>query len=371
MTGPVRFIHPSFPSVEEVAEDYGRILERGMFSNGGPEERELVRSVERWVGRGTSACAVSSATAGLDLAVRVTFRAERRSALVASFTFAAGPLTLVRAGFDPVFMDIDHETWQPSWRQAAEWLERHHDDCAGILLTSTYGIPSVDVGQWERLAEKHAIPLVLDSAAGFGAHEPDGTAAGSRGSCEVFSMHATKTLAAGEGGLVVSRSRELVSRVERLRNFGFDDSRQVTGAGTNAKLDELTSAIARRQLGALTERVRARREVVSGYRAQLEPMGFEFPPGLERSAPAFVPCLLPSTELRDRMRKTLAAVDVETRDYYNPPIHRQSYFSGSRRCAELAVTDEIAGRVLSLPISDHWDGADTTRIAAAVSSVVA
>ena len=58
---PVRFLQPTFPPVEEVAADYAAILERGMFTNGGPLDHQLVARVESWVGGGVCAAATLAA----------------------------------------------------------------------------------------------------------------------------------------------------------------------------------------------------------------------------------------------------------------------------------------------------------------------
>ena len=61
-----------------------------------------------------------------------------------------------------------------------------------------------DIDHWERLSDRYEVPLVIDSAAGFGSRYPWGEELGARGACEVFSFHATKSLAIGEGGAVTT-----------------------------------------------------------------------------------------------------------------------------------------------------------------------
>ena len=354
---PVRFLNPTFPPAGEIAADYAAIVERGVFSNGGPVERELLTAVQNWVGGDVTACTVSSCTAGIELAVRATFHPDRQLAIVPSFTFAAGPLVLRSCGYTPVFVDIDPADWQPQLTDAEKLLAEHDGKVAGILLTATFGVANPEIAAWEKLARQHSVPLVLDSAAGFGAMHRDGQPMGAHGTCEVFSMHATKTLAAGEGGLITSRDSDLIERLHAMKNFGFDKDRQCVVLGTNAKLPELTSAIALRQLANLPERLRLRREVVARYEAALQPLGVRFQPGVERSAPAFVSTVLPTPDTRDAVASALQSGGVECRDYYNPPVHAQPFFAGSLQCGELAATANLASRVLSLPMADQL-GAD-------------
>lgn len=358
----VPFLQPTFPPAPEIAADYEEILQRGVFSNGGPMDTALVEAVERWIGRGVHACTVSSGTAGLELAVAATFDPAKRFALVPTFTFAAGPLALARAGFEPLFVDADEGTWQPSTATGAALLESRHADVAGILVGPTFGVADPSIDEWESLGERFGLPVVIDSAAGFGATHASGERLGARGTCEVFSMHATKMLAVGEGGLVTSRDAALVEEIARRRNFGFDDDRRSVCIGTNAKLPELAAAIGIRQLRALGDRVERRRDVVARYRTALEPVGAVFQTGSELAAPAFVSLVLPTPVSRSRALALLAQDEVESRDYYNPPVHLHPVFADLAP-QPLPTAEDLSSRTLALPMADSL-GPDVIRRAA-------
>ena len=225
-----------------------------------------------------------------------TFRAERRIALVPSFTFAAGPLVLRSLGFDIMFVEIDRVSWQPDFNQVRRFLKRRGTDTAGILLTSTFGVANADIASWEELAADHDVPLVVDSAAGFGSRYASGEVLGSRGTCEVFSFHATKVVAIGEGGAISSTNRELIAEIDKKKNFGFDENRESVSPGTNAKLPELSCAIGLRQLDVLAERIAQRQLTFDLYRRQLAPLGFEFQPSAEHAALPFVSVHSSATE---------------------------------------------------------------------------
>lgn len=359
----IPLLAPTFPCPAAVAQDYAAIVESGVFSNGGPMEAEFSSQLERWIGNDTHIAVVSSGTAGLFISVSATFHATKRLALVPAFTFAAGPLVLRSLGYQPVFLDLDPGSWQPALEQASKFLDRNSQDTAGILLTTTFGIANPEVPLWEELAADHDVPLVIDSAAGFGSTYEDGEALGRRGSCEVFSFHATKVLAVGEGGAVASRDADLIEDLKRRRNFGFDEHRQAVAVGFNAKLPELSCAIGIRQLDALPERLTRRRSLISEYRGSLSPIGFEFPPLVDRAALPFLPVLVPLGANRDRIMDLLEAADIESRCYYNPPAHRHPVFESDAVFADLVrVTESFAGRILSLPLADQLSESDIARI---------
>jgi dTDP-4-amino-4,6-dideoxygalactose transaminase len=362
----IPFLSPTFPEVDALASDYEAILRRRIFSNGGPVEQELARALSRWVNNEIGASLVSSGTAGLQLAINATFNAKREYALVASFTFAAGPLAIRLCGYEPVFLDVDPESWQPSLDDAAEFLTVNGESTAGLLLTNTFGVANEEIEAWEVLADRHSLPLVVDSAAGFGSQYLSDERLGARGTCEVFSFHATKTLAIGEAGAVTSRDPELIKRIDRIKNFGFDEARNAVVLGTNAKLSELSCAIGLRQLAALPDRLALRRGILGLYREELCALGVYFQPSSELSALPFVSALLPSSAARAATLATLQAAGVEARTYYNPPVHLHSLFAGSRlACRSLSTTLDLASRVISLPMSDDLTAADVARIARA------
>jgi dTDP-4-amino-4,6-dideoxygalactose transaminase len=368
----IRLIKPTFPSVAEIAADYEAIVDKGVFSNGGPFEQRFKESLVAWIGNGVSVSLVSNATAALELAIRAVLGASvRKRVLVPSFTFAAGPLAVTRGGFTPLFIDIDADTWQPSLADAAAALD-DYDDVGGILLTSTFGVANDAIADWERLAQKHGLPLIVDSAAGFGSRYPWGEPLGARGDCEVFSFHATKTLAIGEGGAVVSRDPIVAAAVDQLKNFGFDGNRQSAAVGTNAKLSELSSAIGLRQLASLPDRLRARQMILLSYRMRLESLGVAFQLGADRAAIPFVSARLPTGEWRDGFAAALEDGLVEFRTYYNPPAHRHSVFGERQLERALPATDDIAARIISLPMADDLSHDAIERIAdAAGDGVVA
>jgi dTDP-4-amino-4,6-dideoxygalactose transaminase len=346
----VPFLQPTFPAPADIAEDFAAISVRGIFTNGGPVETELARQLAAWIGNDASVSCLSSATAGLELALQVLIEPRKSRVLVPSFTFAAGALAIRRCGFVPIFIDVDLTTWQPSIADAKAVIDAN-SDIGGILLTSTFGVANPDIGQWEALASQNQLPLIIDSAAGFGSAYSWGEPLGSRGDCEIFSFHATKMLAIGEGGAIASRRDDVIDSINQLKNFGFDTQRESTLMGTNAKISEFAAAIGVQQLRVLPARIKARQRILRQYQTVLAPLGFMFQPGSEHCAPAFVSALLPSRSYRDAVVDTLTKGEIGCRTYYNPPLHRHRIFADTSP-RELPATEQFASSIISLPISD-------------------
>jgi dTDP-4-amino-4,6-dideoxygalactose transaminase len=185
-------------------------------------------------------------------------------------------------------------------------VAEHSGRVAGILAYSTFGsAPRAAVtGEWESIAQQWGLPLIVDSAAGFGSLCGDGSPLDAQGDAEIFSFYTTKPLAIGEEGAIATRSSELAKRLRRIANFGFDSRRQVTEPlGLNGKMSDLHATEGLAALDSLSEQLAARREHAAELQARLRPAGFEFQYSPAPPARRFVPALAPNHATREAALK--------------------------------------------------------------------
>lgn len=353
MKSRIPFISPEFPSFELLAKDYHQMLDNNWYTNFGPFEKTLCRDISRFIDHDISTSTVSSATTGLLLAVKA-FYAEPTNGcnevLMPAFTFAAGAEALILLGYKPIFIDIKMDNWQPDLSQAEAYVSQNKGKVCGILFCNIFGVGSPTIYDWESFAETYKLPMVIDSAAGFGSKYTDGSYLGARGNCEVFSFHATKPFAVGEGGAVTSKDREKIDLIKSQSNFGFDKSREVKSIGINAKLQELNAALGIRQLRHLEDRIKLRQDKLRQYKSLLEPKGFIFQANDELSSVAFVSVLAPSKEQARNFIKNLQEDDVDVRNYYNPHLYEHRVLrESSKKALTLTVTEKVCSRIISLP----------------------
>jgi dTDP-4-amino-4,6-dideoxygalactose transaminase len=161
---------------------------------------------------------------------------RRREVLMPSFTFAATINAVLWAGLEPVFLDVEEHSWHLDPARLEHALAIRGGSVAAVLACSTFGVPpsAAHRAAWEDAARAAGVPLLVDSAAGFGATGDDGQVLGRQGDVEVFSFHATKPFAIGEGGLVTTNNDEIAHRMIRLTNFGFEGGLVDTDVGLNA-----------------------------------------------------------------------------------------------------------------------------------------
>lgn len=351
MTYEVPFIKPIFPTGVDIASDVGDIVASNWFTNFGPNERRFRDSIVDRISPSSYAVTFSNATIALIGALSVFIEEKRPGGvvLVPSFTFAAGPEAVRWVGLEPLFIDVDPITVQPALASAHAAFETHADRVVGILLCNTFGIGAPDVAAWEELAKNRNVPLIIDSAAGFGSEYPDGTPVGSRGDCEVVSFHATKPFAIGEGGAALTSDERRATEMRSFSNFGFDSDGAVR-SGLNGKLQEFNAAIGLRQMESFDAALKDRRAALARYTSLLVGSGFaEAIPNADLSSVCFASFLLPDKIARDVMLDGLRSRGVEARVYYSPPVHRQPSFARSEVIDELKVSDDVYGRIIALP----------------------
>lgn len=371
MKSKVSFIKPDFPTSDEMLEDYAEIVASNWYTNFGPFERKLCREVAEYIGQDVAVTTVANATLGLDIAVRALLTkhdGEANEVIMPSFTFAAGPEVLLSSGYTPVFIDIEESNWQPSLAQAKTYLAQNEHKVRGILLCNIFGVGNGEIQAWEELAAQYSLPLIIDSAAGFGSLYEDGSPIGARGDCEVFSMHATKPFSVGEGGLIVSRDAELIKTCRSLQNFGFVDY-EIKFIGTNAKLQEINCAIGCRQLTKLDNHLASRREVLQKFKDLFAGQGFSYQANDDNSTVPFLSVVIDTEERAIAVKAALRDENIEARSYY-APLHLQTHLQPLTVNAEsLATTEAIASRILSLPVHDDMSSSLIERVATTVTSV--
>jgi dTDP-4-amino-4,6-dideoxygalactose transaminase len=358
----VPFQRPSFPPIDEIEKYFALSRDEGWYSNSGPCHDLLAERASALLGD-RRVVPVSSAGIGLIVALRALVAdgsGPARQVVVPSFTFAATAAAIVWCGLEPVFCDIETEGWHLCPARLRELLAARDGQVAAVLACSAFGTPPSDevVRAWRAAADEAGIPLFVDSAAGFGAGPlaaaPD---------AEVFSMHATKPLAVGEGGLVALADDEVAAMVRTLINHGIGEDHQAVVVGLNGKLDEWHAATALAALDSLPNRLARRRDAAAAMRHDLRDSGLRFQALAERSPTQFLPALAPSASRRDEVLARATSLGVELRTYYSP-LHLSPAYERCDRGDALVVTTEVAERMLSLPMADDLSEAEQAQVVA-------
>lgn len=370
-TRTVRRIHvalPTLPDFESVVPQLREIWNSGLLTNG-----QTVAAFERQAAAllpGREIVAVNSCTAGLMLALRAL--GVHGDVLVPSFTFMASAHAIVWSGCRPVFVDCDAETLNID----VEDLQRKiTPQTTAIVAVYVSGNPP-QLAALESLAAQHGLKLILDAAHALGA-VAQGRPAGTFGDAEVFSLSPTKTITACEGGLVSLKDPECARRVRIGRNYGNPGNYDCEFVGLNARMSELHAVVGLQSLPRLQHNVEERRRLVGVYGRGLARLrGVRLQRVANGDASSYKDFSLRILERefgasRDEVRRVLERSGIETRTYFDPPVHRMAAYRpwAPTRPGELETTELVARQILNLPLYVGLREDDIARIVSIIEAV--
>ena len=204
------------PCLSEAAiEEVAACLRSGWITTG-PRVQKLEEMLSQYHG-GRRALCLSSATAGLHLALLALKLEEGDEVITTPLTFAATLNCIVLAGGTPVLVDIDPRTLNMD----VDRLEAAITPRTRALMPVHFAGLPVDLDPLYALAEKHGLRVVEDCAHAIGASYK-GRRIGTFGDIQVMSFHPNKNMTTGEGGCVVTSDPEIITTIERLRFHGID-----------------------------------------------------------------------------------------------------------------------------------------------------
>jgi dTDP-4-amino-4,6-dideoxygalactose transaminase len=374
-------IAPNPPRLSEHLKALRRVEASGVFSNNGPEVRAFEAGVtERLFGGNGASLAVGNATLGLMLAIRHASGMRTGGlnpkqgtlAIMPALTFAATAQAAAWAGLTPLVCDIDPDDWGACALAEERLLQRHGERVGVVVPYATFG-NAIDLDRYVHFQRRYGVGVVIDAASSLGTLDDAGEGFGARAPfAVVHSMHATKTFAVGEGGLIHSGDVELIATLRAMGNFGFEGSRNATLPGINAKLPEILAIMAQAKLAEIDAIGTHRAALEATYRETLPTFQFQAVSG-RRRAMQFMPVLLPErlAHHRDAIVESIEAQGVGCGRYFSPHLGEQPWFQATAMIEPTPVADKIAGRMLSLPITDAMTIDDARRAADTLASVCA
>jgi dTDP-4-amino-4,6-dideoxygalactose transaminase len=214
-------------------------------------------------------------------------------------------------------------------------------EVGAVMPVAAFG-RAPDLAAWRDVADRTGLPVIVDGAAAF-----DGLR--SAPVPVTVSLHATKSVSAGEGGYVACDDHGFIERVRALSAFGFSGSRVSQTPATNAKISEYAAAVALASLDAWpADRARfaLTAQRLRAALALTPEIGFQ--PGWGAEWVSSVCVVATPDGAAAEMVKTMAAAKVETRDWWGAGCHRQPAFAHCPR-GPLPVTDRLAAATLGLP----------------------
>jgi dTDP-4-amino-4,6-dideoxygalactose transaminase len=331
------------------------------------------------------ALAVNSATSGLHLAVEAAGVGPGDLVAMSPYTFTSTAEVVRYLGADPLFVDIDPVTRTicPGALDAAVTAAvAAGSRVRAVIAVHIAGFPC-NMDAILEIARRHHL-TVVDDAAHCIPNRLGGRHLGTEGEIGVYSFYATKPIAAGEGGMVVTDNDEAAARMKTMRLHGIDRDvwnryqsstpswrYDVVAAGYKYNLPDTAAAIARVQLSRAMELLEQRAELVRYYNQQLAGCrGLELPPTSDHHSHHLYILSVgsgESPERRDAMIEHLTEAGIGTSVHYRP-LHLMSYYRDRYAFSphHFPAAMNAYHRALSLPLHGSLSNADRERVIATV-----
>jgi dTDP-4-amino-4,6-dideoxygalactose transaminase len=363
------------PIRAELDAAMARVLDGGRFVGGAEVEAFEAAFAQHCESPHAVGCA--SGSDALLLALMALGVGPGDQVICPAFSFFATASAIARLGAEPIFVDIDPDTFDIDPEHARE-RAASCPRLRALLPVDLFGrVAPMD--ELLALGRELGVPVVEDAAQAVGARDARGATAGSRADVGCFSLYPTKNLGAlGDGGILITSSAELAERVRVLGEHGARKPYHHDEIGINSRLDALQAAVLRVKLPHLEAWVDARRQNAARYSAAFEAAGGA--DALTSAALALVPpsdvaeparhsrhqyvVRVPAAR-REGLRARLRERGIASAVYYPSALHQQPCFA-SLGSVDLPATDAATREVLALPVHPTLTPAQVDRVAATV-----
>jgi len=336
-----------------------RVLSHGQYILG-PEVTELEERLATYVGvdhcitcaNGTDALQIAQMALGIGPGDEV---------ITPGFTYIATAETVALLGATPVYVDVDKRTCNldPALLEAAITPRTK-----AIVPVSLYG-QCADFDAINEIAAKYNIPVIEDAAQSFGA-----TYKGRR-SCSLTSIACTSFFPSkplgcyGDGGAIFTNDPELALIIRQIARHGQEKRYHHVRVGVNSRLDTLQAAILLAKLDIFDNEIKLRQAAAEKYNSLLGSLGSVKLPFIAEANSSVYAQFTIQVEGRERVQAVLKERGVPSVVHYPIPLNKQMAVASD---AYLPLGDELANKVLSLPMHPYLSDADVGKVVDAVTA---
>lgn len=334
-----------------------KVLKSGSLAQG-PKVLQFEKNFSRLVDD-RECVAVNSGTSALHVALLSLGIGPGDEVIVPSFTFAATANSVALTGAKPVFVDIDHRTYNidPSKIESAI-----SDKTKAIMVVHLYGLPA-DMKLIKEVASRKNLLLIEDAAQAHMA-EIDGDKVGTFGDAAAFSFYPTKNMTAGEGGMIVLKDHDAAKKARLLRNQGMAVRYQNEVVGFNLRMTDIHAAIGIEQLKNLRKWTDIRQQNALQLSREITEVITPFVPN--GFSHVYHQYTIRIEKNRDKFSELLTSSGIGNSVYYPTEVHNLPSFKSELHLDE---THKATQQVLSLPIHPRLSKSDLRRIASQVNKI--
>jgi len=355
---------------------------QGHILTHGPQCKAFEEEFANFMGDGAHCVSVSSCMAALHLCYFHMGLGPGDEVIVPAQTHSATAHAVELVGARPVFVDCCPQTGNIDCAQIESLIT---PATRALSLVHFLGIPC-NMDQVMAIAERYNLKVVEDCALAIGARYR-GKHVGLFGDYGCFSFYPVKHITTGEGGMFVSRHKQVADSVARLRAFGTDRThteRAIPGMydvavlGLNYRMSEMQAALGRRQVLKLGEILERRQNNFAKLKSRLSGISgisiLDAVNGEARNSHYCLTVVLPekSPGHRDQVVKALNDDGVGTSIYYPHPVPRMSYYKSKYGYdgAKYQNAAAISDRSIALPVGPHVTDEDVEHIGVSLKRAI-
>lgn len=332
---------PFMPPIEEYLAYMRDIWDRQWITNNGPLVNQLELRLKEHLAI-NHMLYLSNGTIALQLAIKALGLSGE--IITTPLSFVATTSTIVWENCKPVFVDIDEDTFNIDPKKIEAAIT---PNTQAILATHVYGNPCA-VEEIEDIAARYNLKVIYDAAHCFGTKYL-GKSIFEYGDLSTTSFHATKVFHTVEGGAIFSTSPQLINKLAKMRNFGFEDIDEISGLGINGKNSEMHAAMGLANLAYIDRFAAHRKQLYDYYDLTLENLEVKHMKIRNDTVfnHAYYPIVFETEDLLLENIKELNRNWIYPRRYFYPSLSKLPYIE-PRACTPIA--DRISSCVLCLPM---------------------
>lgn len=354
------------------------VLDDGRYING-PALHKFEAELAEYAGvkhaigcsSGTDALVIPLMAMGLHCADQPT---KRKAVFVPAFTYTASAEVIALVGAQPVFVDVDPDTFNMCPKSLEEQIERvtreGKYEPAVVMAVDLFG-QAANYDLLNPVCEKHGLKMLCDSAQGLGG-ELNGKRVGALGDVSGTSFFPAKPLGCyGDGGAIFTDDDELAATIKSIRTHGTGSHKyEVLRIGMNGRLDTLQAAILSVKLAEFETEIAARNKLADIYKSELSDI-IETPHVLENARSSWAQYVC-KVENRDALQAHMKEAGIPTMVYYPSPMHFQiAYKQYGDGEGSMPVSEALCHTVMALPMHPYMPDETAEQVVSAVKSFYA
>lgn len=349
------------PDLKKYEAYLEKIFELGIVTNNGPLVKELENRLEKYLGV-KHILLVANGTIALQIAYNLLD--IKGEAITTPFSFVATTSSQVWQGINPVFADINIDTFNLDYKKIEERISK---TTSAIVPVHVFG-NACEVDKIDEIAKKFNLKVIYDAAHAFGV-KYKGNSLLSYGDISTLSFHATKVFHTIEGGALVINDEEIYSKAKRIINFGISDEEHITEVGINGRMNEFEAAMGLCLLEDIDKIFENRKEAYENYRNYLSNNVIRQKQNINSSLNySYFPVVFKDEETLLKVKAELAKENIYPRRYFYPSLNDLPYIKDKTH--KVPNSEYVSSRILCLPLYDSLELEVQNNIISIINKIV-